>query len=160
MQVKLLQKEITSLSWGCSESEEKDRLLFRAGGWTGWSSEVSSNPNYSITLWFYLRFPSPPLLASPCRRSEAGPCQREPAVPVLPWHCVPTSTHTTIIPAFYSTSSAIPLDPLHLSRPLSSLTSSFLSPLLCIPKYTHSLPWLLLVSPVHRMWLGRRQDKQ
>lgn len=111
----------------------------------------------------YSRFPSTPPPASPCGRSKARPCQRQVAVglcvPAPPWICDPASTHTTIIPAFYSASSAIPLDPLHLSRPLSCLTSPLLSPPLCIPKYPSSLPWLPLASPARDIWLGRRQDK-
>lgn len=112
----------------------------------------------------YSRFPSPPPPASPCGRSKARPCQRQVTVglcvPAPPWICDPASTHTTIIPAFYSASSAIPLDPLHLSRPLSCLTSPLLSPPLCIPKYPSALPWLPLTSPARGIWLGRRQDKQ
>ena len=111
----------------------------------------------------YLRFPSPPPPASPCSKSKAWLCQWEAAVrlcvPAPPWLCIPTSTHTTIIPAFYRASPAIPLDPLHLSRPLSCLTSPLLSPPLCSPKYPSSLPWLPLKSPAHGIWLGRRQDK-
>jgi len=73
--------------------------------------------------------------------------------------CGPTSTHTTIIPAFYSASSAISLDPLHLSRPLTCLTSPLLSPPLHIVKYPSSLSQLPLASPACGIWLGRRQNK-
>lgn len=79
-------------------------------------------------------------------------------VPAPLWLCIPTSTHATIIPDFYSSSSAVP-QILSASQKSSCLTSPLLSPQVCVPKYPLSFPWLSLVYPAHGIWLGRRQGR-
>lgn len=107
----------------------------------------------------YSRFPPPPPPASPCRRRKTHPWQLESSVS-LPLHgsASPHPTHPTIIPDFYSSSSAKP-QILSTSQRPSCLTSLLLSAQVCVPKCQPSLCWLVPHVPCPWNWLGRRQGR-
>lgn len=101
------------------------------------------------------KIPHPPS-ASPCRRRKGCPWQLEALCPCPSLALHPHITHTTIIPDFYSSSSAI-LQILSTSQRPSCLTSPLLSPQVCVPKCQPSLCWLSLLSPSHGQEAGQHQ---